>query len=449
MAQAQKELDEEDQRVLSLSTLVMLQAEARKKGDIPELSFLAVNETHRLVNYRQCVFWSMDEAGKVKIENVSGLSVIDNESPYLVWLERLIKSRVAQSTEPQKLTQATIEEEYKNDWEEWCSKYVLLIPLKISGGVLYGLWLDRKTDFSQGELRLLQELSDSYAYCLDYLQKGKQVKKGFIASRKKALAAILLFLLFLFPSRLSVTAPAEVIPLEPYVVSSPLDGAIEEVFVKPNQEVDRGELLAKIDSTDLKNSVEISTKELAVAQAAFEKTSREAFNDTNKKAELEVLKAEVETQKAKVNFTRELLSKTEILAARAGVVVFSDPNDIRGAPVSTGQKIMLIADPDKTQLLVRIPVDAFIELDREEPISFYLNIAPLKKVKADINVLGYEASPDQDGLMTYKLKAMFTPNEQPPGIGLKGTAKVYGPRTILGYKILRRPLMWLRRHWGL
>lgn len=53
-----------DERLVALTTLLLLEQEARHKKDVSSLAFLMVNETHRLFPYRQCSFWETDAPGR-------------------------------------------------------------------------------------------------------------------------------------------------------------------------------------------------------------------------------------------------------------------------------------------------------------------------------------------------------------------------------------------------
>ena len=439
----------DDPRLLALSTLVMLQAEARAKKDKASLAFLMTNETHRLVNYRQCVYWRFVN-GKVKVDTVSGLTALDEHAPYLVWLETIIKQRINNKSQAAVLTIKDINKEDQKDWSEWSAAHAYFAPFKNKKDeIIGGLWIDRKEPFTQGEISLLEQICDSYSYCLRHLLKKGSASLSFSASPIRLFMLGAALALTCFPVRLSVNAPAEVQALNPYVIAPPMDGVIKEVSVSPNQSVKKGDTLFLIDDTDLKNRVEITSKEVGVQQAAFLKASREAFNDISKKAELDLLKAEVATRKAELDYTRALLEKTAIKAQNDGVVIFNDANDLRGMPVRTGQRIMLIANPEDTELQVRVPVDALIDFNKEVPLKLFLNVSPLDEIKAQIKTITYEASPDPDGLITYKIKASFLEGNEPPRVGLKGTAKLYGQRSVLGYQILRRPILSLRRILGL
>ena len=53
--------------------------------------------------------------------------------------------------------------------------------------------------------------------------------------------------MLLFPVRLSVLAPAELVPAHPEVIRAPIDGVIGQFHVQPNQAVKKGQLLFQID----------------------------------------------------------------------------------------------------------------------------------------------------------------------------------------------------------
>ena len=54
-----------------------------------------------------------------------------------------------------------------------------------------------------------------------------------------------------------------------------------------------------------------------------------------------------------------------------------------------------------------------------------------------------------DGIMAYRLKAVFPGADPRIRVGLRGTAKVYGGETVLIVYLLRRPLGVMRVWLGL
>jgi hypothetical protein len=94
------------------------------------------------------------------------------------------------------------------------------------------------------------------------------------------------------------------------------------------------------------------------------------------------------------------------------------------------------------------PADA-IPLEAGGDVRFFQNVAPLSALEGRLTQVGYEAESTVDAGLAFVLKAEFERGTEPPRLGLRGTAKVYGGRVALGYYLLRRPLGSLRRLAGL
>ena len=90
-----------------------------------------------------------------------------------------------------------------------------------------------------------------------------------------------------------------------------------------------------------------------------------------------------------------------------------------------------------------------INLEPGAEVEFFLNIAPERRIDATLRYASYEASVGPDGALSYRLKATLVGDAPPPRIGLKGTAKIYGPHVTLFYFLIRRPLATLRQIAGL
>jgi len=138
------------------------------------------------------------------------------------------------------------------------------------------------------------------------------------------------------------------------------------------------------------------------------------------------------------------LARTELKAPHAGIAVFSDVNDWIGRPVTIGERILMIADPEQVELEVQLPIADAIKLELGAEVQFFLNVDPANPVTASLYYSAYQAEVTPDDMLAYRLKATFTPTTKLPRIGLKGTAKVFGAKVPLIYYILRRPLATLR-----
>src|SRR5260370_10936260 len=78
-----------DDELLGLGTLVQLGKRARSAATTEELGFIAVNETHALVPYRQAALWRRDVKGAGAVIAVSGAPSIEHDAPFALWLARV------------------------------------------------------------------------------------------------------------------------------------------------------------------------------------------------------------------------------------------------------------------------------------------------------------------------------------------------------------------------
>lgn len=453
--------DNIDPRIKGLSTLLLLQKEARHAANEDIFAFIAVNETYKIVPYRLALLWHQTVTGGVEIKAASSVATIEKNSPFIQWLRKAIAAhlKTPNARQVHTLRKEDFSKDIQKEWDEWCSPHVAWCPFISHDQLIGGLWLDRETAFQDKELTLLEHLSDSYAYSWWGLSKRNTTAPfhwrnvwGWLAAKNRKrrfiIIAIILGLLF-FPVRQSALAPAEIIPIAPTLVTSPFDGVIKKIHVKPNEVVAKDQLLVSLDDTNIRNQNNVAQKAFEVAQAEYRKATNESFSEAESRAKLAVLESQVEQRAVEVVYTDELLDQVDIEAEIPGIAVFSDPNKWIGRPVITGEKIMLIADPNQAELEIYLPVDDFIPLEAAAKIKLFLNIDPLNAIDAELFYVSYEAEMTPDGILAYRLRAKFEPGEKIPRIGLKGTAKIYGERVSLFYYIMRRPLAALRRILGL
>ncbi|MBL8483764.1 MAG: HlyD family secretion protein, partial [Rhodocyclaceae bacterium] len=151
---------------------------------------------------------------------------------------------------------------------------------------------------------------------------------------------------------------------------------------------------------------------------------------------------------AELAYSGQLLERVRVKAPRDGIAVFSDTRDWLGKAVTTGERVLQIADPARAEMSLRLPVGDAIELAPDASVTLYLTTAPQYAYEGRLSYAAYRAEVAPDGMLAYKLKADFAQGETPPRIGLTGTAKVYGGWVPLAYYVLRRPLAALRQRLG-
>lgn len=420
-----------------LFTLLELQRRSQEAASHAAFAHLLVNETHKLVPYDQAVFWRLKD-GSVRLEKISGTAVLDNKSSYAINLRKTLKDQIGGGLV--QLRPATP--------DGVCTANIALKTDK--DGQLGGLWLESRKPFQEADAHILEELAASYAHSLallDLRQRGGIFAAAPKVSKLKKYLLVAGLVLFFFPVRLSVTAPAEIVARDAEIVTVPYDGMIQKIHVVPGAQVKKGDLLATMENSALDAQMEIAGQELKATQTGLARLSRESLATPEKKSDLTAYEGEIEAKRIQYEFAQNMRQRSEIVATRDGTAVFADLHQLEGKPMGTGEKIMMIADQENYDLLVRIPADAMIPLASDDKISFYLNVSPLSGYTASIRSIGYQASVDADGLLTYKVYGI-PEDAKDLRIGWKGTASIKSGWATLSYAILRRPLASLRRVTG-
>ena len=440
-----------DEELLGLGTLVQLGKRARRAATIEELGFIAVNETHALVPYRQAALWRRDARGAGGVLALSGAPAIERNAPFALWLERVLAAldRTDGGAPARVVGAADLPQALGEEWAEWLPPRGLWLPLLGRDDAPLGaLFLVRDPPWQESDGRLLVELADVYGHAWAALRGGHRRSWRMLWRRDRrmqAAIAVALAVLLWLPITQSALAPAEVVPLEPAVVRAPLEGVIEKIAVHPNQDVTAGQLLLTLDPNTVQNRLEVARKALAVAEAEYRQAAQQSLFDDKSRSQLAALQGRLEQRRAEVAYVESLLDRLSVKADRAGIAVFDDPNDWAGRPVTIGERILTIADPDRAEVEIRLSVPDAITLESGAPVAFFLNVAPEHSISAVLRYASYEATTSPDGVLSYRLKASIAQGQATPRIGLKGTAKIYGQRVSLFYFLMRRPLAALRQ----
>ncbi len=420
-----------------------------------EVAFRAVNDASQVLDFDQAVLWRYDVFSRPMIAVASGLADVSGDSPFQQWLVRLIQSITPDAFESTRAWSIDeLPEAVVSDGAEWCPANLLHCPLRgPTGTPLGGMLFLRGHAFDEAERARADWVARSAGYGLWAWRSDRHGFKRFLKSRATwrnlAIVGLLAALAGLIPVRLSALAPAEITPLSPIPITSPLDGVVREIVVKPNQIVKADELLAELDDTSLRSRLELASRALDISRADLQRATFKSFTDEASRFELQVLAARVQEKQAEVAFLTELLAKSKLLAPQGGVAIFSSPEDWRGRPVQVGEKVMVIADPSLIDVTIYLPPDDAVELEAGAPVNLLLHVDPLAPLEATIVRSSYEATLAPDGTLAYVIRARLKPGQGLPRIGLRGTAKIYAGRVTLAYYLLRKPLAFFRRSLGI
>ena len=441
--------------VNALSALLQLEGMARDAQSVKELQFLAVNETRRLIAYRQAFLLKAGPNDKAacRVEAASSVSLIDRNAPLIRWLERIVHAvrSTNKDDSPLRISEADCPEALRADWKEFSLPHVLWCPLRPPDKTfLGGIWLAREQYWEDGDLPLAQRLAGTYAHAWNALLGKKKVVRRMGIPQVLGWSVLVLVVAAMFlPVRFSTLAPMKVIAEDPAVVSAPMDGVIADIAVPPNTLVSEGQNIFTYEDTNLRNQYEVAEKNLTVALAEYRQASQGSFADPRSKAQVPLLKAEAELRKAERDYARELLDQVEVKAAGSGLLLYTDESDWIGRPVVVGERIMEIADPDRVELRIDLPVDDAIVLKEGTDVRVFFDARPLHAAPATLTHASYHAEALPGDVLAYRVTARLNVPQPDIRIGWQGTAKIYGEDVSLFFLLFRRPISATRQFLGL
>lgn len=396
-----------------------------------EVEFAALNLAHTLLPYRQAALW---DGGIVAL---SGAATVEANSPYVLWLDKLLRA-----TGTGVIEQSSLPPTQRDPWAEWLPAHAVILPCG-QGKLLFA----RDEPFVDHELALLERLADLTGVTRTALTPKRLKLRLPHGRRKWVLSAVGVWALF-FPVTGSVLAPAESVPAHPIIVRAPLDGVIDSISVTPNAAVAEGQLLFALDATTLSGRLDVARQQHATAEAEYRQAAQAMVFDSKAKTQVAILSGKAEEKAAEARLLEGQLARISVTAPRAGIAVFDDVSDWIGRPVAVGEKVMAVADETDTEVEAWVSVADVGEVRVGGDLTLFLNTAPLSPLKAKVRSVAYEASARPDASIAHRIRATLVGTDK-PRLGLKGTARIDGDTVPLVWWAFRRPLAAIRQFVGL
>jgi len=199
-------------------------------------------------------------------------------------------------------------------------------------------------------------------------------------------------------------------------VGTQVSGKVEAILVDFNDQVKKGQLLARIDPTlarqavtDAQASVERSNADLVAARRDYSRTNqlvsqglsaRSAFDTVE--ATLAIANANVKSARVGLDRARQNLSYTSILAPTDGVVVERnvDEGQTIAASLSAPQLFLLANDLSRMQILVQVDESDIASIEQGQPVSFSVQALPRETFTGIVQQVRLQ-SKTQDNIVSY------------------------------------------------
>ena len=422
-----------------------------------DLFLVMANETRLVAGAQQVFVFRHDPV--THMTAISGMPRVNRQSPLVQDLEEIVGTLHAGG----ELGQARIfslgsgSDDASPQLKSYPFRCLAWTPVGDNGGrARVGVLYTRKEPWRQENLDLLSSCSDIFSRRLSAggERSGSLKRKtGMMLSdnRSKAgiVAAVLLVIGLCMPTTMTVNAPFQVVSRSHLVVSAPIQGVIETVYVKPGDEVIAGQPLIKFVDVAQKNQVSIARRQVDMSEAVLKRANQMSFEKEEGRSQLGPSIADVAVKRAELQLALEQAARTTINAEAGGIAVFSDEKSLIGRPFSIGERILEIADPEQIEFEILMDVNNSIALENGVQVKLFPDSAPLQSYRARIDQVSYLAEPDKMGRLSHKLVALQeTSIEQPLRLGTSGTAKIFGQRVPLAFYLFRRPIAAARQWLG-
>ncbi len=439
---------------VAMIELLRIEGEARSVASTHELAILIANEARKIVRTRQTFVCTPQANGRMSLLAVTGLPVIDRTVPLMQCIERTI-GRLQDHCGLELVRDFKIGAYSAADdttAQSYPLQYALWFPITYrSGAVVAGVFMARDEAWTANDRSIVDRLALTFSQSWYWLATTKKTA-SLAAFAPKTLTVIIAGLAVaagFIPVPMTTLAPLSVAPQNPLVVTSPLDGVIQDIAVDGNKAVEVGQLLVKFNDTALRNRLAIAARDVDVAEARVKKSSLLAVYDLGGRHEMAIDRAELDVKRAERDFAQDVLNRTAVMADQAGVVIMGDKRDLVGKPVSVGEKILELADPGRVELIIDVPVGDANILQPGARVKAFLDSDPLHPRDAHVLRTDYQARVQENGTSAFRVVAGLDEHAgAPPRLGIRGTAQLFGDTVPLFYVLFRRPMSSLRQWIG-
>ncbi len=174
-----------------------------------------------------------------------------------------------------------------------------------------------------------------------------------------SVVGIALFLLIVIRGDLMVSASMAIEGVHTYTHTAPMDSYLSEVYVRPGDEVKKGSVLGRLDSTEI--NLEIAA--LAAEMDIHERQAHQYLQE-GKDAEATISKQESARTKANLRWAEQRLAMTELKSSVEGFLISEDMLPRLGQPVRRGQELFEITDTASLRIVAHVSEEDITDIVR-------------------------------------------------------------------------------------
>jgi GAF domain-containing protein len=453
-----------ERKVEILQTLNTVSHEITSTLNLERMLQTIVNAPQAVIPYERAAL-ALEQNGRFKLSAVTGLTQVNSDAPEIAPLNEVVQwaslseevIHVRQYEGEPDSDRAETRAKFRKYFAETGVRGFYAKPLNDDTGRVGMLCLESSDpDFlTPAHIEILELLSSQATVALRNAQMYKEVpfisviepvlvrKRKFMAIEKRrrslilgAAAAVALFFVA-FPLPLRMDGDAVVAPVRRAQVQPEFEGVIARVFVREGQRVERGQVLAQMESWNSRSA-------LAEAQSRHE-TALLAMNRalaTNDGSDAGVLQVQANYWKAEVDRLRQLQDKTDLRSPIDGVVATPHVEDFAGRKLQLGDSFAEVVDT--TQAIVDVAIEDADSglLNANQRAVIKLNSYPMRTFRGEVVVVSPKATLYHETPVFFSRVALSN-SDGAIRTGMEGRGKIRVGWRPAGYVLFRRPLLWL------
>jgi multidrug resistance efflux pump len=399
--------------------------------------------------------------GYVRLQAMSHVDDFDKKMDVVQALERTLEEALDQDAEilfPPAEGNKSVSREHEAFARSQEVAHMVSFPLRVNGEPVAVCSCERQSAvFTETELRLLRLSCDQAARRLDDLKRHdrwfgarlaadlrKKLEKlvGFEHTWAKGLAILGSFLLAVIcfvPITYRLESPIILKADDLSYLTSPFDGYIEAVSIRPGEEVKPGQELLRLDQSDLL----LQEAGLVAEKNRYTRESEKA-RAANALADMRISAALADQSAAQLDLVRYRLGQAVIRSPFAGVIVEGDQVERVGSPVKQGDVLFRVGRTDKyyAELEVRESEIHHVALGMKGDLA--LASRPQKKFKIQVFRIQPAAVAKKNGNV-YLVHANFLKDIPSWGRpGMTGVSKLNAGKKTLLWIFTHRTMDFLR-----
>jgi hypothetical protein len=399
-----------------------------------------VNQLPDFLGADQAVF-ALKRGRSFVIQNASAVANVNRESDYIQRLEKRLAAALTEETAARAFPVSLAG-----------ADGTVTLPFGIIVRLPTGqqsadrvLLMARGKPWKDPEIETAAYLGGVYAHALDAVSHRKRR----IGTRAKTLMfrigiAGILAALFLVQVRVSIIAPARIVPVDPVAITSGVAGRVTDVAVAQGDAVMAGDVLFRLDDQIAADSLLAALQQQAVAVARQGVLLKQALTNPQAREELTVAEQDVKVAEINVREATHILDRHVIKAAKGGQVLSDNPDRLLGEIIEVGTQLTQLYNPTALVLEVDIPVADGLFAYRMTGARVFLNVDPLTPRNLVVSDRPQSPRLDERGGVSYPVRMAFADPSTDLIVGMEGSAQVLAPPQPLIYTLLRRPINWIR-----